>query len=153
MLSTTKMSSEFEMTKSELQKAFDIIKWGSKDYDEYKNALSTFQKLIENLPKSFELEYSTIRLSDIINAFKIDFNGYDDFKVLVIKEGEYIFLKDNHRNFVITIYYKWMKIVNINFLNTTYNPPWLMRLFINKAQIKIDYYYEKGIQVKDEDNL
>ena len=153
MLSTTKMSSEFEMTKSELQKAFDIIKWGSKDYDEYKNALSTFQKLIENLPKSFELEYSTIRLSDIINAFKIDFNGYDDFKVLVIKEGEYIFLKDNHRNFIITIYYKWMKIVNINFLNTTYNPPWLMRLFINKAQIKIDYYYEKGIQVKDEDHL
>lgn len=133
----------FTISKKELEKAWNILAWGSKDYEEFEKAKETAKKFVENMPDMLDLKMNRVNLTQIINVFYKEFDFYNKniFKIHYFKEEDYIYIKDNRKIFEVRISIKRNRIENICLYNKSYNPKWLMRLYVNDTYIVLDKWF------------
>ncbi len=130
----------FTIHKKELENAWNILVWGSKDYEEFEKAKETAKKFVENMPDVIDLNMNRVNLTQIIRAFYQEFDFYkrNVFKISCFKKENYIYIKDNRNIFEVRISLKTNRIENICLYNKSYNPKWLMRLCVNDTYIVLD---------------
>lgn len=133
----------FTINKNELKKALNVLIWGSKDYEEFEKAKETANYFLENMPDLITLDLQRVKLTSIVKAFyeEFDFFKKGEFKIYCYKEEDYIYIKDNKKIFEVVISFKRNRIESMHFFNRTYNPKWLMRLYVNDTYIILDKWF------------
>lgn len=133
--------------KKEIEKALQVIQWGSKDFEEYQKAFELLKEFAQKLPEEIFYRNNTISLKELVLKLRQDL---DFCKIFYLKDKDDLMIWDSRNFFKIIISLKKQRFVSFVLLKSYWMPHWLLRTIGNNPLIQFDLYMGPSTDQKEE---
>lgn len=131
----------------EIEKALQVVQWGSKDFEEYQKSFEILKEFAQKLPEEIFYRSNVISLKELVLKLRQDL---DFCKIFYLKDKDDLMIWDSRNFFKIIISLKKQRFVSFVLLKSYWMPHWLLRTIGNNPLIQFDLYISPSTDQKEE---
>lgn len=120
-----------------IEKALQVIQWGSKDFEEYQKSFEILKEFAQKLPEEIFYRSNAISLKELVLKLRQDL---DFCKIFYIKDKDVLIIWDNRSFFKIMISLKTRRFVSFTLLKDYWMPHWLLKVIGSNPVVQFDLY-------------
>lgn len=121
----------------EIEKALQVIQWGSKDFEEYQKAFELLKEFAQKLPEEIFYRSNAISLKELVLKLRQDL---DFCKIFYMNDKDVLVIWDNRSFFKIMISLKTRRFVSFTLLKEYWMPHWLLKVIGSNPVVQFDLH-------------
>ena len=121
----------------EIEKALQVIQWGSKSFEEYQKSFEILKEFAQKLPEEIFYRSNAISLKELVLKLRQEL---DFCKIFYMNDKDVLVIWDNRSFFKIMISLKTRRFVSFTLLKEYWMPHWLLKVIGSNPVVQFDLH-------------